>query len=83
MTGMDIRPCSGADLDALRARWPVGGMDVHGSHFADQESGFATYLGAWDSSEPWIDADGRTHAETEKSEFLAKELGTGTALVGE
>ena len=48
---MDIRPCSATDLDVLRGAWPSAD-DVHGSHAAQQDRGYATYLVAWTQEQP-------------------------------
>lgn len=49
---MQIRPCSADDLAMLRAGWPIPGSDVHGAHFAAQQTGAATYLVAWRGPTP-------------------------------
>lgn len=49
---IDVRPCSEADLDRLRADWPTSGSDIHGEHHSAQQSGRATYLVAWRGSTP-------------------------------
>ena len=47
---IDVRPCSEADLDRLRADWPTSGRDIHGVHHSAQQAGRATYLVAWRGS---------------------------------
>jgi GNAT superfamily N-acetyltransferase len=49
--GMDIRPCTDADLSVLCARWrtPSG---VHERHHDRQRAGQSTYLVAWQDQEP-------------------------------
>jgi len=49
---IDVRPCSEADLDRLRADWPTFGSDIHGAHHSAQLSGRATYLVAWRGTTP-------------------------------
>ena len=47
----DVRECSEGDLARLRERWPTP-ADVAGSHYAEQQSGHATFLVAWQADEP-------------------------------
>ncbi|HLS44415.1 MAG TPA: GNAT family N-acetyltransferase [Ornithinicoccus sp.] len=46
-----VRVAVAADLPALDERWPTPG-DVHASHLAEQATGRATFLVAWDGDEP-------------------------------
>lgn len=48
---MEVRPCTAADLDRLRERWPTPD-DVAGSHYEEQHRGTATFLVAWEGPEP-------------------------------
>jgi ribosomal protein S18 acetylase RimI-like enzyme len=49
--GMEVRTCSAHDLQLLRERWPTPD-DIAGAHHAQQQSNTATFLVAWEASEP-------------------------------
>jgi GNAT superfamily N-acetyltransferase len=49
--GMDVRPCSERDLQLLREQWATPD-DVAGAHYAEQHTGAATFLVAWEVREP-------------------------------
>jgi GNAT superfamily N-acetyltransferase len=49
--GMDIRPCTDADLSVLCSRWETPG-GVHEAHHDRQRAGQTTYLVAWQEQEP-------------------------------
>ena len=97
MDGVDVRPCSAADMERLRVAWPTRD-DVHRFHVGRTADGSTTYLVAWDGDEPlgvgvlnWTGPVGAraraAHPDVVKLNHLqvragSRGRGVGSALIG-